>query len=225
MVPTWVAFDEGFEKEVEDELEHLVNRKRAESKSDLGAQQHLDLLETAIRNASKYIRRKSTNTIAATTTHKLACTLSFIRAVEKGDKPQADRLKNKYHRLEYGRMMPCRSGSWYKELKEHAVELMRSEIGDRVLELKAARNTTPLEIYERRKKSIARQLMTLIPAGSSPEIDIIKDKRGNLFSDSSSIARVLTQHWQDTFEDHPTNAALRKEWLERIRNRFKVDLQ
>jgi endonuclease/exonuclease/phosphatase family metal-dependent hydrolase len=224
-VPTWVAFDGEFENEVEDELKYLTDRKRAELKADLDAQQHLDLLKAAIRNASKYIKRKSTKSIAATTTHKLACTLSFIRAVETGDKPQADRLKNKYHKLEYGEVMPCRSGCWYKELKEHAIELMRSEIGDRVKELKSVKSTTPLEIYERRKKGIARQLKMLIPAGNSPEIAIIKDQSGNLFSDSSSIARILTQHWQDTFEDQPTNAALRKEWLERIRDRFKVALE
>ena len=59
-----------------------------------------------------------------------------------------------------------------------------------------------------------------IPA---PEIAIIKDKDGIFFSDSYNIARTLTKYWQHTFEDQPTDVILREEWLERIRDRFKVD--
>jgi endonuclease/exonuclease/phosphatase family metal-dependent hydrolase len=224
-VPTWVAFDDEFGNEVKDELEYLTKRRIAEHGTEPDAMQKLDNLKTAIRNASKYVKRKSANAVAATTTHKLACTLSFIRATEKGDLAQAERMKRKYRRLDHGLQTPLRSTCWYKELKEHAVELMRSEIGDRVQELKSVKSTTPLEIYERRKISITRQLKMLIPAGSSSEIAIIKDQDGNLFSDSSNIARILAEHWQKTFEDQPTNATLRAEWLERIRDRFKVDLQ
>ena len=175
LVPTWVAFDEDFENEVKNELEYLADRKRADLNTDLNALHQHDLLKDAIRNASKYIKRKSANAVAATTTHRLACTLSFIRAVETNDKLHAGKLKKKYHRLEYGTQMPSKSGSWYGELKEHAVELMRNEIGDRVQEVKSAKNTAPLEIYERRKKGFARQLKMLMPAGSSPELAIIKD--------------------------------------------------
>ena len=198
-IPTWVALDVGFEEEVNDEIKHITRRHVEVSKCEPDSVQRLGILKTAIRNASKYIQRKATKSFALTTTHKLACTLSYIRAVEAGDLVNACKLHKKYPRLQGDTAIITRTSEWYTNVKKHAVELMRSDISDRIQELKGTSNTLPSEVYESRKRTITKQLKRLLPAGGNSDISIIKDDNGHHFADSASIARILTQHWQSVW--------------------------
>ena len=105
------------------------------------------------------------------------------------------------------------------------MELTRNDIGERVRELRQTKANLPAEIYERRKHGISRQLKKLLPAGTNNELSIVKDTNGQLFTDNVNIARILTEHWQATFDTKATNVELRSKWLERIRYRLQVQLK
>ena len=223
-IPTWVVTHDKFANEVQEELEFLSRRYQDKFRCEPDAFHQLEMLKAAIRSAAKYIRKLSADVVAETCAHKLACTIGFIRAVESGHMEEAARLQKKYPRLQFDNFPFCRTSNWYKHVKDHAVELMHSSIGGRVQELRQAKTSLPAEIYQRRKKCIARQLKRLLPAGTTNEISIIKDSTGQRFTNSADIARVLTEHWQSTFDVKPTNRHLREQWLERVRDRFKVGL-
>ena len=223
-IPAWVVADGCFADEATNNMAFLTKRHNDESNQEPTSFQQLDILKFAISDAVKFIRTKTSNAIAATNAHKLACTLGFIRAIESDDMQQASRFQRKYARLQCDQHLLCRTSGWYKQVKDHAVDLMHSDIGERVLELKQTKETLPADIYERRKNGIARRLKQLIPAGTANELSIIKDAGGHMFTDKANIARILTEHWQSTFNMKPTDDQLRGAWLERIRNRFKADL-
>ena len=56
------------------------------------AMARLSLLKDAIRDTAKYIKNKEKDKEATTIAHRLASTLSFIRAIECGDMGLAQKL-------------------------------------------------------------------------------------------------------------------------------------
>ena len=169
-IPPWVALDENFEKEVEQNIVFLTRSYTDECGCIPNSFQQLDILKLAIRDATKYIQKKMAKAFATTNAHKLACTLGFVRAVEAGLTEQASRFQQKYERLQCALNVMCRTSTWYKQVKDHAVELMHNDIGERVRELRQTKANLPAEIYERRKHGISRQLKKLLPAGTNNEL-------------------------------------------------------
>ena len=223
-IPSWVATDTSFEDEVRLQMDYLSECHRKTTGTEPSSLQQLEMLKQGIQSAAKYTRKKAHKALAQTSSHRLACTLSFIKAVEAGNEQQASRMQKRYNRLHRDLGTFSRTSQWYKEVKEHAVELMHIDVSDRVRELKQTRASLASEVYERKKATISRQLKRLLPAGASNDISIIKDEAGSYFSDPANIARILTEHWQATFDSKPTNSTLRNGWLERVRNRFKIRL-
>ena len=224
-IPAWVAAHTNFEAEVEMAMERLKRRFTQENHdTDLSPADGLILLKLAIREAAKNIRCAEANKLASTTTHKLAITLSFIRAIEAGDYSKARSLQSKYDELRCPVSVKTKTSKDYLNIKNLAVDLMHIDVKERTQELRACRSSLAKDIYDRRKNCIAARLKQLLPAGPKAEIGIIKDTQGNYHTEASEIAAVLSGHWQTVFDEKPTDCELRRSWLEHVRNRLKTNL-
>jgi len=170
----------------------------------------LALLKEAIKEASKTIRAIASRRVAQTTAHRLAITLSFIRLVESQEYRKAEALQGKYERLSCSLSLSTTLSEEFKNIKNHAIELMHTDISERSQELKAARHGLAEEVYKRRKDGIARRLRRLLPAGACSEVSVLKDHDGLLQTEPANIAQALTLHWQQVFNEKATGSKLRE---------------
>jgi hypothetical protein len=184
----------------------------------------LTILKMAIRKATKNIRAAEAESMANTTGHKLALTLSFIRLIEAGDYSKAKSLQTKYAKLHCEVSAKTKTSREYLAIKNLAVELMHIDVDERIRELSSCRNGLAEETYKHRKNGIVTRLKKLIPAGPKAEIMIIKDKQGKYHTEASKIAALLSEHWQDVFDRKPTDKKLREMWLEQVKSRLKTSL-
>ena len=222
-IPSWIATHPDFEEEVNRTMETLTERFEMENSDKPSATEALALLKMSIRKAAGSIRKKDAESVACTTAHKLAATLSFIRSIEAGDYKKAEHIQKRFTRLEQCKISSTtRSSREYLAVKNLAVEMMQVDLGDRIRELKACREQLTEDIYRRRKDAIAARLKKLIPAGPKTEIVIIKDNHGNYHNEAKEIAEILTLHWQTVFDQKPTDADLRKTWLSHVTDRLKT---
>ena len=134
IIPPWIVHHEEFAQEVERNLSFFAQRNQQGQNNPID---ELSSLKTAIKEASNYIRKRCDRLTAVTEGHKLACTISFIRAVETRQWVEAKRLQGKYSELGRQEVQEgIRNTEWFSQIKEHAVELMHKDIGDRIIELK-----------------------------------------------------------------------------------------
>ena len=80
----------------------------------------------------------------------------------------------------------------------------------------------PREQVQRKQTKIQSSLRRLTPGGSA-EIGAVLKEDGEIVTEANEIADALKKHWQETFSGKSTDPVLRREWLQRIRNKFKVD--
>ena len=150
-VPTWIASDEAFKDEVRGAVQALEEFHRETTGKEPTSTEALAILKEAIRDAADYIRHKNRRRLAETTSHKLACTIAFIRAVERQDTENAVKMQQTYARLQHEITPQTSKSQWFAAVKDHAVELMRVDVRDRARELKQAQSSMPHEIYDSRK--------------------------------------------------------------------------
>jgi hypothetical protein len=134
-------------------------------------------------------------------------------------------MQKKYERLRINLSASARSSETFKGIKDHAVELMHSDIGERTRQLKLCRDSLPTEIYKQRKDCIARRLGRLRPANSQGEVGTLSDGSGSYFTEPRQIAERLRAFWQDVFDAKPTDRIKRRQWLQHVSNKLNVDLK
>ena len=61
--------------------------------------------------------------------------------------------------------------------------------------------------------------------GGQNNIAALKSTDGNVHVSHKHIAECLCDHWQATFGPKTTDSQLREEWLQDIRDRFKVSVR
>ena len=113
------------------------------------------------------------------------------------------------------------SSQGFARVKDQIIEWMRSDIQARADELRKTRETLPEVVYDQQKKGILNLLKSMIP-GSSKDIAAMTGDDGKVTTDTADIAKLLNQHWQKVFSRNATNRALRSEWLEHVRGKFRV---
>ena len=106
-------------------------------------------------------------------------------------------------------------------VKTQAIELMQTDIRERVDELRQVKNELPEYEFERRKKGIATKLKEVLPGGIS-EILAMSDANGDVVTATRDIADRLINHWQRVLYEKSTVRPKRMEWLEEIQNKLKV---
>ena len=225
IIPAWVGNHPRFEEEVIASFNFRLNQLNETSPKEVQPQAKINLLKEAIRDAASYVRSLEKDALAETTAHKLACTLAFIRAVGVNDFKAAMKMQSKYARLRQKLDQTTVGSQWYASVKQHAVELMRTDIAERVQELRTCKCQLRSEIYDRKKLSIVRKLKSLLPAGGFHEIVIIKDESGALHTCPEKIAEELRKYWQNVFNKGPTDKNLRRKWLDHVRGKMRVALE
>ena len=97
-------------------------------------------------------------------------------------------------------------------------------VQERIEELKQLRSSIPEFAFQHRKENLLVQLHRLLP-GTSPGIHAVRDtESGNVVQEHSKMGEILTAFWQKTFNAKPTNATLRKKWLDKYRSSLNVSL-
>ena len=86
-----------------------------------------------------------------------------------------------------------------RPLRDHAVALARTEIWDRVAELKTLQQNNPSDFaVQSAKDSILVRLKRLMP-GQSNAIPALRDKRNQVTTDPAEMASILNEHWGAKF--------------------------
>jgi endonuclease/exonuclease/phosphatase family metal-dependent hydrolase len=216
MFPSWVTECNVFGTEVEAEYRHLCGQHER----SLTGFHRLDILKNALQNAAKFVKHKNAKETAQTTEHRISATISFLRALAIGDLQTARKMQEVYTRLNHVNLIGTYLASpELRAIQDHALELVQSSTQERIAELRSSRSSLPDQIYKQRKDGILGALKRLIP-GSGAKIESIRDaSSGGVVSEPMRIAQVLTEYWQQVFDDKPTNAKLREQWLKRFRGR------
>jgi hypothetical protein len=217
--PSWILQHPDFTNEVTQEFDYMIERTS-------GAERpfnQLAVFKHAVRSAAEIVRRRHRNQLACSTQARLSASIGFLRALNLRDWKAANKFQKIYGRLLDVECSPQSPASpAYKLLLEHVSELAQTNVNERIEELRTSKPLMPDFIYTQRKENILSSLRRLLP-GSGGQIHAIKDPAtGNSATEPSEIARVLTEHWQNTFNGRSTNAELRKQWLDRLANKLNV---
>lgn len=186
---------------------------------------HMQLFKDAVHRSSKYIRYKKKRQPPSTTDEKLAVCIAFLRALHRADWTRAFSLRACFTKLsEVPVQVGFASTKAYNDLQEFIVELGHTSTKERIDELKQLRRHLPEHAYHQRKNNILTQLRKLMP-GTCGSIAAMKDTRTDeIYTDDENIARLLTDHWQNVFSRKMTDKALRDEWLQRMKEKLKLNL-
>ena len=221
-IPGWVTEHASFKQELVDEYDARRDDFERRERRTPTAFEKLDIFKESAHRVAKYIRRICSSLVANTLEHKLAVSLSFLRAAHANDTLKAIALQKKCAELQRIDLSNGRvNASDLRQIKDLTVEWMRSDIRARAEELRKVKNSLPETIYEQRKKGLMTTLKSMAPGGSS-DIAAMVGQDGHIVTDSAEIAKLLNDHWQNVFDHKPTNGDLRMKWLENIRGKFRV---
>ena len=160
--------------------------------------------------------------VAATTEEKIATTLGMLRACDLGQTIDL----SKYHaRYPYLRMLAATapvSASCLLALREHAVELARMDVWDRVEELRSVQQSMPEYEYHMRKDNILRLLQRLLPGGQKG-LSVMASTDGSFITgEPSEMADLLRQHWSGVFTRKQTKLLSLRSWIDSYSVKFDV---
>ena len=178
----------------------------------------LDLLKFAMRKAADEIYREKKERPAATTEERISASISLLRALQRRDAEQAQRMLKQYSHLstiiEHADAIGALHPRNLQRLQAHIVELCNEDVQARMDELKAVRSQIGASQYESRKEHILKRMQKLLPGNVSSGVDaIIEHEGGQVFTEPEDIARRLTGHWQKVFSEKPVDRQRMTEWL------------
>ena len=155
-----------------------------------------------MRQASQQLQVASLQKDATTTEEKLGATMGFLRAAERGSQLALKRISRKYVFLntffdpsDAATLSPVALA----RVRDHAVQLARVDVWDRIEELRQIRETGPSEfVVQAHKENILVRLQRLLP-GTTASLSVMRDKNHNLTSDPAEMAAILNEHWGSVF--------------------------
>jgi len=223
-VPAWTVTHPEYKAELEGEFRFLCESARHDSPDGrISSMQKLSLLKKAAANAARHIRNLCADSIASCTSHRLACTMAFIKFVHDNDLEGAKAMQKKYVKLREVQVAAnVKTSAAFIRIKDLAVELMQIDVKERAEGMQKLERSLPREQVQRKQTKIQSSLRRLTPGGSA-EIGAVLREDGEIVTEVNAIADALNKHWQETFSGKSTDPVLRREWLQRIRNKFKVD--
>ena len=209
-LPSWTLEHPAWPAKVRDS--HLNLQLLHASKSSYS---DLQLLKQAMRQASKDIAHQHACMPAHTIEDKIASSMSFLRAAERGDVVGQIRGAAKYPHLA---QITDPKDSFLREkpslnvVRDHIVELSSNDVAVRLQDLKQARVANTYE-YQHKKDQILVRLKKLLP-GSTSGLNALEDPvTGNTVTDPQDMARLLTEHWGRILTGRPINKSLLSLWL------------
>ena len=221
-IPRWVTQHKDHMTELVEEFMVRCADFEKDKCRQPGPSEQLSILKKSAHATTSYIRRLCKDVEARTVEHKLAICMSFIWAIYGHNFEEAKKLQCKCAEL---MQVSIGHGTWCSEdfaaVKEKTVVLMHADIKERTEELRMTRNSLPEHLYEQRKHGIAELLKRMLPGGSA-EVSVMMNDNGDIITDTKEIAACLNKHWQRVLDEKVTNPGKSMEWLEEVRNKFKV---
>ena len=221
-IPPWVTAHSMFKAELTEEYKVRCEDFRRCAKRLPDSFEKLDIFKESAHVTTSYIRRICKDMEATSIEHRLSMCLSFIRAIYARNYDNARQLQRRCSDLVNVRID---DGTWCSEqflaVKTQAVALMHADIQERTDELRQMRKNLPAYVIEQKKKGIACALKKMLPGGSS-EISAMNDSSAGIVTSPAGIAECLNNHWQRVLDSKNTDQALRMEWLEELRGKFRV---
>ena len=101
---------------------------------------------------------------------------------------------------------------YLKQVKDHAVELAREDIGNDIANLRASGSGESNERIQQ-KEHILKKLRRLSP-GETNQLKCLVDDEGNLHTDAKNMAKALCKHWREVFCKVPCDDSKFREWMD-----------
>jgi len=133
--------------------------------------------------------------------------MSMLRAAERQDQLAIQRVTAWYPHLSRW-TSPIQLDS----IRDHAIQLARSDIFDRISELRDMQLDTPSFATQALKENILVRLKRLIP-GQSTTLSALKSSNGSIVNDPDDMARVLNDHWGEVFSRKNVRLDRLSSWL------------
>ena len=183
-------------------------------------------LKRIVHRTSHDFSRNHRGRIADNNEDKLSATIGFLRAALTGKVATMERLQSSYPRLR-SVLATVRAPAHreFRSLQDHALELSQAVANDRLDELRRQRDHLPKEVYEQRRSNIVSSLSRLVP-GSAGTVKAVRDPTtGWIATEPREVARILTEHWQQTFGVQRTDRQLRERWIDKVRGSLHVTIE
>jgi len=178
----------------------------------------LVLLKKAVHTVTRRMHKEGLTAAPESTGDKLGCTLSFIRAAEDLNMHRMRRCAQSYPELAryvHPDNPNARLGSGMHQLREHALELARTEVTQEATTLHNAGLGANSTAYKRKKEHILTKLQRLRP-GQTTSVNAVQTAEGEVATDAHSIAAALQSHWAKVFTGAPIDGELLTRWLDTV---------
>ena len=168
-----------------------------------------------MREASCKVSQSYAQRPAACTEDMLGATMAYIRAAERGNILACKRAVATYPALSQildgCGVLP--SHDQLRRVRDHAVQLSRTDIWDRIEELRKLRAGSPSEFaMQAQKEHILVRLQRLLP-GSATGLNVMRGKDNQLTNTPAGMASILNAHWGAVFSRKDIAAHRIASWL------------
>ena len=197
-----------------------MTRRLAEDRNPTCPLRGLQILKDAIKETTKQMELESnlhSSVMPATETDdQLGWTIRFIRAAEDNKRHTMEKcckaypgIREKINNLDDD----LKQHGGLRNIKQHAVELYRSQILEELRSIQADEGVVGEDIQRNRKSRVQFKLQRLRP-GSCNSIAVLLCQDGTLATDSKAIAKELHRHWHQVFQARPMDDGLLQKWLQ-----------
>ena len=205
-LPVSLVADSAFARLVE---EHFAMQLQGNVHAN--AYDRLGLLKRSMRRACCSIRCSNQFREVVSVDEQLEATLAFLRGLDQ----HAQRDNYRYFaRYPYLRKLvddtSVATTLW--NLREHVVELSRTDIIGRIEDLQHGKHSMHDSEYQQKKEHLLRKLQRIMP-GTQGGLDAMCSKdRQNITTDPARIADFLREHWSEVFEKKPVDLNALRSW-------------
>ena len=164
----------------------------------------LVLIKRAIHTVTKNMQRENLIAEAEEVDDQLGWTMALIRAAETINLTRMRRCVQGYPHLS-SFLNPddpnARTQHNMEALRNHAIDLVRSSINDKVSKLKQQNMDDTNSLRSNRLKENIMTQLTRIAPGSTMTINALRTQEGKITTDPTEVAEALRKHWGRVFKD------------------------
>ena len=212
-VQSWCLQHPSFPEEVKDAFEFLMK-----DYEDPSAFDKLSCLKEAMHLAFHFLVRNSAGQEVCMVEEKLAICLSTLKTLERNSNAEVKKHLRRYPHLRT--LISNRSDRL--PLREHAVELARTNVWERVEELRTLRNTLSDAGIQHRKESILQRLKRLQPGCSMSLTVMVSEDGSKITSEPTEIASLLRGHWGRVFGKKQIHLDTLGDWILQVGLSFQA---
>ncbi len=214
--PTRALLHDDFSSVAEEQFYDLVNRLPPSETSSCF--QRLVLAKRAFLSAAARVLERASQPAATRTEDKLAVTMAFVRAAERGDLQRArgEAARYEHIRTVLGAALSSETLKGHRSLdvlKEHAVSLAHALHQERATELDSVRDEMGEHGYRNATTNLWRRIQRLNPDKCMTLNAVSNPDRTEVTTEPCEMAEKLAAHWAAVFARQPIDMDLLMEWL------------